>query len=96
VFTVLGAVTMDVLLVAEWTGVPAGEVASIGLGDVVVVTRALVQVAAFLAALGALAFAVEVVVDPGTRATLLGDLLDAPTAGGVASATRLPASDPSA
>ena len=78
VFTVLGAVTMDVALVAEWTGVPVGSVPSIGLGDVVVVTRALAQVAAFLAVLGALAFAVEVVLDPDTRDTLLADLLDQP------------------
>ena len=78
IFTALGACTMDVTMVAEWTGVPVSEVTSIGLGDAVVVTRALAQVAAFLAALGALAFAVEAVLDPDTRATLLDDLLDAP------------------
>ena len=77
-FTALGAGTMDVPLVAEWTGVPVSAVTSIGLGDAVVVTRALAQVAAFLAVLGALAFAVEAVLDPDTRATLLADLLDAP------------------
>ncbi|MGY1672587.1 hypothetical protein [Geodermatophilus sp. SYSU D00710] len=49
--------------------------ASLG-GSALVLTRALVQVAAFLAALGALAFAVEVVVDPATRSPLVRDLVD--------------------
>ncbi|MGY1741056.1 MULTISPECIES: hypothetical protein [unclassified Blastococcus] len=74
----LGATTMDRQLVSEWTGVPAAAVTSLGAGGPeVVVPRSLIQVAAFLAALGALAFAAEAVVDPATRDTLLRDLVDA-------------------
>ncbi|MGY1617417.1 hypothetical protein ACI797_11825 [Geodermatophilus sp. SYSU D00691] len=73
-FTAFGALTVDEQLVEEWTSAPADVLFGLH-GAPVVVTRALVQVAAFLGALGALAFSVEAVVDPAARQTLLHDLL---------------------
>ena len=62
-----GDAVVAVVVAAIIAPIPAAVVATVG-----------VAVAAFLAVLGALAFAVEVVLDPDTRATLLADLLDAP------------------
>lgn len=76
-FTVVGTVSVDAGLVAEWSGRPDGVLLSLGIGSPpLVVTRQLLQVAAFLAALGALAFAVEVISDAGTRRTLIRDLVE--------------------
>lgn len=81
-FVALGFVTVDRDLVAEWTGAPAAVWASAEIAALpLVLTRSLVQVAAFLGALGALVFAIEAVVDPATRQTLLRDLLEEPTRG---------------
>ena len=75
-FVVLGLGTVDRELAAEWTGAPAAVVWSAGFGEpTLVITRPLLQVAIFLGALGALAFALEAVIDPTTRKTLLRDLL---------------------
>ena len=76
-FVVVGVLSVDAGLVAEWSGRPGGTVLSLGIGDPpLVVTRQLLQVAAFLLSLGALVFAVEVVSDSGTRRTLISDLIE--------------------
>ncbi|WP_249998307.1 hypothetical protein [Actinoplanes sp. M2I2] len=76
-FVVVGVISVDAGLVAEWSGRPDGVLLSIGLGDpALVVSRQLLQVAAFLAALGALVFATEVIADAGTRHTLIHDLIE--------------------
>lgn len=76
-FVLVGVITVDAQLVAEWTGVEGGVLASLEVGrPPLVVTRGLLQVAALLASLGALVFAVEAVIDPGTRETLLRDLVE--------------------
>lgn len=82
-FTLVGVASIDAALAAEWSGSSGGVLVSLGLGSPeLVVTRPLLQVAAFLAALGGLSFAVEVVADANTRRTLVGDLVGA--AGGAA------------
>jgi len=76
-FAVVGIMSVDAELVAEWSGSRDGVLVSLGIGSPpMVLTRQLLQVAAFLAALGALVFAVEVVSDEGTRDTLVRDLVD--------------------
>lgn len=76
-FTIVGVLSIDAGLVAEWSGSESGVLASLGVGDpTLVITRQLLHVAAFLAALGALSFAIEVVADPGTRDTLISDLVE--------------------
>ena len=73
-FLLAGLVTVDAALVAEWTGRDAAAIWSTGIGEPeLVLTRPLLQVALCLSALGAVAFAVEAVVDPATRQTLLRD-----------------------
>jgi hypothetical protein len=74
--TLVGVVSVDAGLVAEWSGSRDGVLVSLGAADPpLVVTRQLLQVAAFLAALGGLSFAVEVIADAGTRETLVRDLV---------------------
>lgn len=76
-FTVVGVLTVDAGLVAEWSGTQDGVLVSLGVGSPpLVVTRQLLQVATFLASLGALVFAVEVVADGSTRRTLIQDLFE--------------------
>lgn len=76
-FAVVGVVSVDAQLVAEWSGNPGGVLVSLGIGSpLLVITRQLLQVAAFLSALGALVFAVEVVADASTRRTLIRDLVE--------------------
>lgn len=80
-FTVIGVLSIDAGLAAEWSGSHDGVLLSLGFGSPpLVVTAQLLQVAAFLAALGGLSFAVEVVSDPETRQTLVKDLVE-PSAG---------------
>ena len=76
VFTAVGIVSIDAGLVAEWSGSQDGVLVSFGVGSPpLALTRELLQVSAFLAALGALSFAVEVISDDGTRHTLVRDLV---------------------
>jgi len=76
-FLVIGVLSIDAGLAAEWSGTADGVLLSLGVGDPpLVVTRQLLQVAAFLGSLGALAFAVEVISDADTRDTLVHDLLE--------------------
>lgn len=76
IFGVVGTVSVSAELVADWSGSPDGVLWSLGIGTPpMVVTRQLLQVTAFLAALGSLAFAVEVIADAGTRHTLVRDLV---------------------
>lgn len=78
-FVVVGIISVDAGLAAEWSGGPSGVLVSLGIGSPpLVLTRPLLQVAAFLAALGALVFAVEVIADAGTRHTLVHDLVELP------------------
>ena len=77
VFSLVGVISMDADLVAEWTGAPDAVLLSLGLGrPPMVLTAPLLQVAGFLASLGALAMAVEVVTDASTRRLLVGDLVE--------------------
>lgn len=75
---VLGFVTIDHPLTQEWTGDESARVLFDVrlLGQQLVLTLPLVQVAACLAAVGILVFAIEVIVDSGARAALLDDLID--------------------
>lgn len=74
--------SVDAGLAADWSGSGDAPLVSLGVGDPpLVVTRPLLQVTAFLAALGVLAFAVEVIADAGVRDTLIGDLVEPETAG---------------
>lgn len=76
IFTAIGVLSIDAALVAEWSGSRSGTLMSLGVGGPpLVLTRQLLQVAAFLAALGALSFAVEVIADADTRQTLVRDLV---------------------
>lgn len=76
-FVVVGVASVDAGLVAEWSGREGGVLVSLGIGNPrLVLTRQLLQVAVFLGSLGALAFAVEVISDAGTRHTLVRDLVD--------------------
>lgn len=73
---VVGVVSVDADLAAEWSGGTADVLVSLSIGGPpLVVTRQLLQVAAFLSSLGALVLAVEVITDAGTRHTLIADLV---------------------
>jgi hypothetical protein len=76
-FAFLGVATVDAELTREWTG-QAVEVLQLIriLGEELVVSAALVQVAGFLGALAALVFAIEVLVDEQSRHELIDDLLE--------------------
>lgn len=76
-FVVIGTISVDADLAAEWSGHDGGVLVSLGIGHPdLVITRELLQVATFLAVLGVVVFAVEVIADAGTRHTLVHDLLD--------------------
>lgn len=76
-FATVGVLSVDAGVVADWAGSGDGVLLALGVGDPpLVVTRELLNVSAFLAALGALAFAIEVLVDEGTRHSLLRDLVE--------------------
>jgi hypothetical protein len=77
-FAFLGVTTVDTDLTREWTGQASVEVLQLIkiLGEELVVSAALLQVAGFLGALAALVFAVEVLVDEQSRYELIDDLLD--------------------
>jgi hypothetical protein len=76
--SVLGFVSMDYGLVAEWSGDGAPRVLlDIGVfNQRLVITPPLLQVSACLGTLGSLVFAIEVVLDAEARTDLLSDLLD--------------------
>jgi hypothetical protein len=78
-FGFLGLATVDADLTREWSGQNSIQVlrSVTILGEELVLSAALVQVAAFLGALAALSFAVEVVADEESRRELTDDLLDA-------------------
>ena len=77
-FGFLGVATVDAELTREWTGQASVEVLQPVkiLGEELVVSAALVQVAGFLGALAALVFAIEVLVDEQSRHELIDDLLE--------------------
>ncbi|MDG4825108.1 hypothetical protein O7635_24945 [Asanoa sp. WMMD1127] len=78
-FATAGVASVDAELVTEWSGSQGGVLVSLGIGrPPLVITRQLLQVAAFLAALGALVFAIEVIADEDTRHTLTHDLAGPP------------------
>jgi hypothetical protein len=75
-FGLLGLATVDADLTREWSGqasVPVLHSTRI-LGEQLVVSAALVQVAGFLGALAALMFAIEVLVEEESRHELIDDL----------------------
>jgi hypothetical protein len=76
-FGFLGVATVDAELTGEWTGQASAQVLQLIriLGEELVVSAALVQVAGFLGALAALVFAVEVLVDEQSRYEVIDDLL---------------------
>jgi hypothetical protein len=76
-FGFLGVATVDAELTREWTGQASVQVLQLlrVLGEELVVSAALVQVAGFLGALAALVFAVEVLVDEQSRYEVIDDLL---------------------
>jgi hypothetical protein len=77
-FGFLGVATVDADLTREWSGqasVPVLESITI-LGEELVVSATLLQVAGFLGALAALMFALEVLVDEQSRHELIDDLLE--------------------
>jgi hypothetical protein len=77
-FGLLGVATVDADLTREWSGqasVPVLESITI-LGEELVVSATLLQVAGFLGALAALMFALEVLVDEQSRHELIDDLLE--------------------
>jgi hypothetical protein len=77
-FGFLGVATVDAELTREWSGhasVPVLQSITI-LGEELVVSAALLQVAGFLGALAALMFALEVLVDEQSRHELIDDLLE--------------------
>jgi hypothetical protein len=77
-FGFLGVATVDAELTREWTGQASVQVLQLIriLGEELVVSAALVQVAGFLGALAALVFAIEVLVDEQSRHELIDDLLE--------------------
>ena len=78
VFGLLGVATVDAELTREWSGhasVPVLQSITI-LGEELVVSAALLQVAGFLGALAALMFAIEVLVEEESRHELIDDLLE--------------------
>jgi hypothetical protein len=77
-FGLLGLATVDADLTREWSGqasVPVLRSITI-LGEELVVSVTLLQVAGFLGALAALVFAIEVLVEEESRHELLDDLLE--------------------
>jgi hypothetical protein len=77
-FGFLGLATVDAELTREWSGqasVPVLGSITI-LGEELVVSATLLQVAGFLGALAALMFALEVLVDEQSRHELIDDLLE--------------------
>jgi hypothetical protein len=76
-FGLLGLATVGAELTREWSGQASVQVLqSITiLGEDLVVSAALLQVAGFLGALAALMFALEVLVDEQSRHELIDDLL---------------------
>ena len=77
-FGFLGLATVDADLTREWSGqasVPVLRSMTI-LGEELVVSATLLQVAGFLGALAALVFAIEVLVDEQSRHELIDDLLE--------------------
>jgi hypothetical protein len=77
-FGFLGLATVDAALTREWSGqasVPVLQSMTI-LGEELVVSATLLQVAGFLGALAALMFALEVLVDEQSRHELIDDLLE--------------------
>ena len=77
-FGLLGLATVDAELTREWSGhasVPVLQSITI-LGEELVVSAALLQVAGFLGALAALMFAIEVLVEEESRHELIDDLLE--------------------
>jgi hypothetical protein len=77
-FGFLGLATVDAELTREWSGqasVPVLQSMTI-LGEELVVSVALLQVAGFLGALAALMFALEVLVDEQSRHELIDDLME--------------------
>jgi hypothetical protein len=77
-FAFLGVATVDADLTGEWSGQSSVEALQLIkiLGEEVVVSTALLQVAGFLGALAALVFAIEVLVDEQSRYELIDDLLE--------------------
>lgn len=77
-FGFLGVATVDAELTREWSGQASVQILqSIRiLGEELVVSAALLQVAGFLGALAALMFALEVLVDEQSRQELIDDLLE--------------------
>jgi hypothetical protein len=77
-FGVLGLATVDAELTREWSGQASVPVLQsiVILGEELVVSAALLQVAGFLGALAALMFAIEVLVDEESRHELIDDLLE--------------------
>ncbi len=77
-FGFLGVATVDAELTREWSGQASVSVLqSITiLGEELVVSAALLQVAGFLGALAALMFSLEVLVDEQSRHELIDDLLE--------------------
>jgi hypothetical protein len=76
-FGFLGVATVDAELTGAWTGQASVGVFGLVrvLGQELVVSAALVQVAGFLGALAALVFAIEVLVDEQSRYEVIDDLL---------------------
>jgi hypothetical protein len=77
-FGLLGLATVDAELTREWSGqasVPVLQSIRI-LGEELVVSATLLQVAGFLGGLAALVFAIEVLVEEESRHELLDDLLE--------------------
>jgi hypothetical protein len=76
-FAFLGVATVDAELTHDWTGQASVQVLQLIriLGEELVVSVALVQVAGFLGALAALVFAIEVLVDEQSRYEVIDDLL---------------------
>jgi hypothetical protein len=77
-FGLLGLATVDAELTREWSGqasVPVLHSTKI-LGEELVVSAALVQVAGFLGALAALMFSLEVLVEEESRHELIDDLME--------------------
>jgi hypothetical protein len=77
-FGLLGLATVDADLTREWSGQAAVPVlhSSRLLGEELVVSAALLQVAGFLGALAALMFSLEVLVEEESRHELIDDLLE--------------------
>jgi hypothetical protein len=82
-FTFPGVATVDAEMTREWTGQASVEVLQLitVLGEELVVSAALLQVAGFLGALAALVFAIEILVDEQSRHELMDDLLGGLQAG---------------